>query len=558
MSLHQRVTQLHHAVLADLGIPEQTEFPSFWDETGFVKQPADFAKEYLAYNLVRKIEPFERKEDVPTDVLQRSLAAFAEAEHRCMVVNQLGHFYTPIGTSAWDGALIQEAIRLARAYCSRVLMDVWPRWEELHFTGGASRFSNRSRSLPHLKWSGFSGVGKVLSATTPALDFCLNVVKEAYGPSWAIGDIATVSNSRFDFVAKTAKTVRFMAMEPEINMLLQKGLGDAIRAGLLNAGMNLNDQSINQELSRIGSVFRTRATIDLSSASDCVSLLLARLLLPARYWEMVKCFRTPYTSVGGYARKLEKVATMGNGFIFELQSLLYASLGYACTTIFGGRECDLSVYGDDIIVSDNCATPLMELLEYFGFMPNFEKSFHGNVPFRESCGKHWYVGHDVTPFYVKSSLDRLSQVFRAYNGLKYWSERTGVQLDRAFKLLASWLRREDRVVVPSNYSIDSGLHFPMPNCRFPKRVVTKHGDIRHRFKCLVAQSTTITERLDDEVLYNWWLRHQTAPLVPPEAWAKLHSPMLPGVPRERLSVRRVDPEMDLVWAYRDVGQGEIP
>jgi len=555
MYANTRVTQLHSAVLADLGLDGVNSFPSFSSD-GLEKLPAEFAREYLAYNLVRKVEPFTSREEVPTQIIRDSLRTFMDTEHSCTVVNRHGRFFSPVGDHTWSGSLLPEAFRLARSWISATLMDVWPRWEELHYTGGASRFSSRRYSLPMLKWSGFSERGKVLSATPHALDFLSEVIPD-YGPSWHAERIEPVMDSRFDFVAKTAKAVRFMAMEPEVNMLLQKCVGDAIRAGLLRQGLNLNDQSPNQQISLIASMFRNQATIDLSSASDCLSLRLLGDLLPERWWSMVCALRTPQTTVGNRTHKLQKVATMGNGFIFELQTLVYASLAYACTVLFDGRVADLFVYGDDIVVSDHVAIPLMELLEVLGFQPNFEKSFHGDVPFRESCGKHWYKGSDVTPFYIKGDLDRLDQVFRAFNGLMYWTERTGIPLVRAKRLISSWLPEKDRIIVPQSYSIDSGLHFPLARCRFPKRVVTKTGDVRFRFAAYVAESADVTERIDDMVKYNWWLRYQTAPIVDPAIWGKLHLPQLPGFPRERLCVRHVSPEKGFKWACRDAGEGEI-
>jgi len=53
------------------------------------------------------------------------------------------------------------------------------------------------------------------------------------------------------------------------------------------------------------------------------------------------------------------------------------------------------VYGDDIIVPTYCAESVADTLESFGILVNRNKSFW-NGKFRESCGKEYYDGHDVS------------------------------------------------------------------------------------------------------------------------------------------------------------------
>jgi hypothetical protein len=53
------------------------------------------------------------------------------------------------------------------------------------------------------------------------------------------------------------------------------------------------------------------------------------------------------------------------------------------------------VYGDDIIVPVNMVHSVVRSLESFGIKVNAGKSFW-NGKFRESCGKEYYSGHDVS------------------------------------------------------------------------------------------------------------------------------------------------------------------
>jgi hypothetical protein len=54
------------------------------------------------------------------------------------------------------------------------------------------------------------------------------------------------------------------------------------------------------------------------------------------------------------------------------------------------------VYGDDIIVPVGFAEPVVRSLQSFGFAVNRTKSFWTGR-FRESCGKEYYSGQDVSP-----------------------------------------------------------------------------------------------------------------------------------------------------------------
>jgi hypothetical protein len=60
------------------------------------------------------------------------------------------------------------------------------------------------------------------------------------------------------------------------------------------------------------------------------------------------------------------------------------------------------IYGDDIILDHRNVFSVVECLETLGFQVNKEKSYYGNEAYRESCGKHYFNGHDVTPMNLKA------------------------------------------------------------------------------------------------------------------------------------------------------------
>jgi len=64
-------------------------------------------------------------------------------------------------------------------------------------------------------------------------------------------------------VPKNSKTDRIIAIEPTMNMYIQKGLGGCIRNCLRRVGVDLNDQTKNQRLAREGSLSGSLCTLDL-------------------------------------------------------------------------------------------------------------------------------------------------------------------------------------------------------------------------------------------------------------------------------------------------------
>jgi hypothetical protein len=113
--------------------------------------------------------------------------------------------------------------------------------------------------------------------------------------------------------------------------------------------------------------------------------------------------RSDLAEFEGKRLRLQKFSSMGNGFTFPLQTLIFYSLAWALQPAIevGPQRPQVAVaYGDDIIVPSDVAPKLAELLRYVGFKVNAEKSFWEG-PFRESCGKDYFLGVDVRPWFAK-------------------------------------------------------------------------------------------------------------------------------------------------------------
>jgi hypothetical protein len=219
-------------------------------------------------------------------------------------------------------------------------------------------------------------------------------------------------------VPKNAKTDRVIAKEPDLNMFLQKGLGGVIRRRLKRVGVDLDDQTLNQRLAESGSRDGTLATIDLSSASDTVALQLVREVMPPDWFAAIELCRSPKGILpSGDVITYQKVSSMGNGFTFELESLIFWAL--ISTVLDYSSESDrrIAVYGDDLIIPVSIYEPVVNLLSYCGFSVNEKKSF-ATGQFRESCGKHYFSGFDVTPFYIRKSVENPQRIIWLANSVR--------------------------------------------------------------------------------------------------------------------------------------------
>lgn len=227
-------------------------------------------------------------------------------------------------------------------------------------------------------------------------------------------------DNRWLTVPKNAKTDRCIAAEPAGNAFLQQGVGRYIRDRLKRFGVDLDDQSINQRLCR-EALARSLATLDLSAASDSISLELVWLLLPPAWACYLDDLRCKYSSFpDGSKVRLEKFSSMGNAYTFELESLLFWAI--ADTANVCGSDRVVSVYGDDIIVNAEASDALTEWLEFFGFSVNRDKSFTAGA-FYESCGLHCFLGIDVTPVYQKEVVNGNHDLVRFANRLIRWQAK---------------------------------------------------------------------------------------------------------------------------------------
>lgn len=244
--------------------------------------------------------------------------------------------------------------------------------------------------------------------------------------------------NRLSVVPKDALKGRTIAVEPHLNQALQLGAGEYIARKLKRVGIDLRDQGRNQRLAKLGAAGWWKCdplvTLDLSAASDCISIALVERLLPSAWVGFLSDLRSHQYMVGGEIHEYQKWSSMGNGYTFPLESMIFWALGRACSS-FLSTEGEVGVYGDDIIVPRSAALLLTEVLRYCGFRLNVDKS-HIFGPFRESCGVSMWGTQNVTPIYLRW-LDnvRPTDAHRLLNYTVNWYDWSDVAslLHRSFR-----------------------------------------------------------------------------------------------------------------------------
>jgi len=235
--------------------------------------------------------------------------------------------------------------------------------------------------------------------------------------------LEVVQGNRFTTVPKTALTDRGICIEPSVNVFTQLGIGALIRKRLHSHHIDLNDQRVNQS-------FAERAqkagfvTIDLSLASDSVSLLLVNRLFSREWFELLNLSRSPNTLLpDGTIVPLEKFSSMGNGYTFELESLIFAAV---CKYAGCNLGIDSSVYGDDLIVPCHLADRVIRTLALIGFKVNSSKTFLAGR-FFESCGTDWFDSVPVRPFFLrKQPSNKIPYAVYVCNRLRLYAKQRGI------------------------------------------------------------------------------------------------------------------------------------
>lgn len=375
--------------------------------------PQDFFLDYQSVKLLSKYPYLKTGIDTKAVAYEK----FLESEAQCRRTNvrlrmrESGQLFSPDA---------EHVISLMQRKISHILGDV-PSFDAMAFDfGPGAAYGVRGET------SVFNKVTASLECTYALAGILPDFLAEF--PAWVSPDIpATVSlirGNQLSFVPKDAKTDRPICIEPLLNGLYQKGVGSWIRDRLRSHGINLNDQGTNQKLAS-QAVELGLATVDFSSASDTISYRTVLDLLPIDWFEFLDVARSPSYEYEGKWTSFQKFSSMGNAYTFELETLIFYALAYACAEVLGipvRTGSNLSVYGDDVIIPQSTFHLFSEVGSLLGFTINKEKSFNEGL-FFESCGSDYFDSVLVRPFLVKKRLDRLLPTFYAINTLHRMASR---------------------------------------------------------------------------------------------------------------------------------------
>lgn len=227
--------------------------------------------------------------------------------------------------------------------------------------------------------------------------------------------------STLQFVPKSMITNRVISKEPTALMFVQQGLKEVMyshfrRHPFLRRVIDLQDQSKSANLARKGSRQGSYATLDLSAASDSVSLeLVAKLFRRTNWYLPLMESRSTHTQYldkdGNVVRKwkLRKFAPMGSALCFPVECVVFASICELARRKAGSRKL-FRVYGDDLVVPTEYAQEVAELLAQLHFKVNERKSFMNSrkYNFREACGGEYFNNEDVTPCRLSRALKAMT------------------------------------------------------------------------------------------------------------------------------------------------------
>jgi len=393
-----------------------------------------FFDSYIATEFLSKSDFLK----LTTDRKVEALKKFWAAEEHCRSTNIF--LKDLLAGSICATRLDEVLIKKARRKIAKILGDI--NGEELFDASGWG--PGTTTILKGADVSAYNKFRREDGITQSLYPLCHQFFPVAY-PVWAADLLSRNGETLFSIqegnvivtVPKNAKTDRVIAIEPGINLWMQKGYGELIRRKLRRVGINLNSQQRNQSLARKGSISNSLATIDFSSASDTIAYELVRLLLPQRWFVALEETRCSSGVLDGASIRWEKFSSMGNGFTFELESLIFYALALASCEVIGVSVEDVSIYGDDVILPVQAVSLFRQVSELVGFSFNMKKSFSSSY-FRESCGAHWYNGICVKPIYLKSRLSTIESLFTMANKIRRLAHRrTGMQACDS-RFISSW------------------------------------------------------------------------------------------------------------------------
>lgn len=313
-------------------------------------------------------------------------------------------------------------------------------------------------------------------------------------------------------VHKTQKAPRLIAKEPVSTMWCQQAVWEYMEHRTARTPIrdviHFRDQGYNSRAALEASKSGSHWTVDLSDASDRLSLWLVERLFRANttLLDALRASRSIYCSVptsdGRELLKLKKFAPQGSASTFPLQTVAFAMLAVASVIYSRGMPLtvksirkvskEVLVFGDDSVIPSDSGRQYVELLTYCGLSVNLSKTYYRGK-FRESCGTEAFDGWDVTPAYLTVPIDNepspreiIAIVECSNNFYTKGLWHAAIALERA---IPQWFRKDLPVV-----GISSGSFGLQSYSARPHSTKTRWNEDLHKWEFLIRTVKVPYER----------------------------------------------------------------
>lgn len=437
----------------------------------------------------------------------------------------------------WSDPLIGDIRSRTRGHVDRILgyfsqLDVLERAKNGKKSSVGISMRNASEAAryePPITGSGDHCVWfeKIFSSwNRPAFNYVSQLAVDREVPLTAPIDTLTAT-----LVPKSFDSLRMIMPNTVIGQLWSSGLGKLIEEKLRAFGYDIRHlQGVHGQLARLGSITGSVVTADQRLASDNITVEHIAEFFPQPWADALSFGRIAKLKLDNHTIETKTFATMGIGFTFPMQTLLFLSLLLAIRDHLGLEESTVvSVFGDDLIYDAELHALVLEVFAKLGLAINEDKTFAEGY-FRESCGQDFYHGFDVRPFHLGEDSvpsDSHPNFIEAYlyttiNGLRRRWLDEDIPVSLAWLLDEVCLRNDPKgyLLVPHDYPDTAGVKVSKAEFEdFPDGIkprVDVHGTCR--FRSLVFEPKQRKETRHAPYL---WLNLRQGPVKDPRALAAI-------------------------------------
>jgi hypothetical protein len=294
-----------------------------------------------------------------------------------------------------------------------------------------------------------------------------------------------------EILKKSPYTMNYESIAKELDVY-EEQFADLYKFGKID----LNCQERNQIAARIGSVCNLIATVDWSQASDTNSVELSRAILPKAHFEFLNAIRAKWMQIGNRKIKSNIMFTMGFSATFLIESVIFTAIGRAAVALSWNfaPEADRKFfrninralasvfsYGDDLIMPSFAMGALEMIARHLGLKINVDKSY-SDSPYRESCGKEYFNGIDITTEYFPrgTSSTRLAELIGLQHKLYMYPTVNAFIIEKC----GTYRRHLTQNFIGSPYMDIWGYQSPLVSYRSPYasnsgQIIADEGVVRY-------------------------------------------------------------------------------